>query len=160
MDIALCIIDTERATLEFAGAFFPIYIIRDIDKKQEISKNKIYRRGKNEKVEEEEGFELIQITADKMPIGIYYEKKKFTNHEVKVKTGDLLYMASDGYSDQFGGKRGRKFSSRRFKKILKKIHKLPLEEQKENLENEFLKWKDVEEQVDDVLVMGIKIELI
>jgi len=135
MDIALCILDREKLQLQFSGAFNPLYIVRDE--------------------------EIIQVNADRMPIGIYEydaEEKLFTTQNVDVKKGDGLYVFSDGYADQFGGRRGKKFMTGRFKKILIKIKDLPMEEQRLYLDNTIEKWRDgVSDQIDDILVIGVRV---
>ncbi len=133
MDMALAIIDKKNMSLNFAGANNPAYIIR------------------NEK--------LSKIEADRIPIG--YNKKlnnsKFTNKYVKLMKDDLIYIFSDGYADQFGGKFGKKFNLRRFRELLMHIQKHPLEKQKEISETVLLKWKNDNIQVDDILLIGMKI---
>ena len=135
MDISLCKVNLEKTEMEFAGAFNPLYMIR-------------------------EG-ELIVITGDRMPIGIYEHetnKKLFTNKKLELKKGDILYLFSDGYPDQFGGSRGKKFMIGRFKKVLLKIYPMPMQEQKKFLDETIERWRDgVSEQIDDILVMGVKI---
>lgn len=132
MDISLCIIDRQAGKLEFAGANNPLYFIRDNN--------------------------LRKIQGDKMPIGIHVSAiSPFTNNTLEIKEGDLIYLFSDGYADQFGGTKGRKFMYRPFQDLLLKIHKEPLVEQKELLERTFQAWKGDREQVDDVLVIGLKI---
>ncbi|MDF1549114.1 MAG: YfiR/HmsC family protein [Bacteroidales bacterium] len=136
MDIALCIIDKETKVLDFAGANNPLLIIRD-----HVSE-----------------IEIINVKADEMPIGIYYqEKSKFTNHKVQLQKGDLCYIFSDGYPDQFGGKHGRKFMAKRFKNLLAVHSDKPMEQQKAVLEKAFDAWKGENRQIDDVLVVGLKI---
>ncbi len=101
---------------------------------------------------------LIEIKADRMPIGIYTDEiKLFTNHEIQLSAGDTIYIFSDGYTDQFGGPQGKKFKSKPFKQLLVDIHKKDMAEQKEILDRTFKEWKGNLEQVDDVLVMGIRI---
>lgn len=133
MDIALYIIDFDSYKLQFAGAYNPLLLIRE---------------GK-----------MIQHKADKMPIGIYIKKEKpFTNHEIEVKKGDILYTYSDGYVDQFGGDEGRKFLSKRFKKLLLEIHDKSMDEQKQILDHTIEQWHGEKfEQLDDILVIGTKI---
>ncbi len=139
MDLALCIIDTDEMTLQFAGAYNPLYILRD--------------------------GEISRVKADRMPIGIYLrEKESFTNNIVKIQKGDLLYIFSDGYVDQFGGEKDSKIRSAKFKELLIENHKKPLEAQKAGLV-EFLDfWMNHVDktgrkykQVDDILVIGIEI---
>lgn len=132
MDMALCVLDLETRNLQFSGAYNPLYLIR------------------NKK--------LMEIKGDKMPIGIYInEKKSFTNHEQTLKKGDIIYIFSDGYIDQFGGEKGGKFKSRPFKDLLLDIYGKPMNEQKEILNTTLEDWKGANAQVDDILVMGFRI---
>jgi len=145
MDVALLIIDTETLELQYAGAYNPLYIIR---------KNK--KSDQNEEENKEE-YELIQIKADRQPIGIHLLEKEFTNHTFQLEKEDCLYSFSDGYVDQFGGETGEKFKAKRFKELLLSVQGKSMDEQKRILEQNFIKWKRDVAQIDDVLVMGIKI---
>jgi len=138
MDISLCIIDSSTNTLEYAGANNPLWIIR---------------RNENSKAE------LIEYKADKMPIGIYrHEQEEFTNHSVQLKHGDSVYLSSDGFEDQFGGEKGRKFLAKNLKQLLVDINEQSMLQQKETLEETLTSWMDDNhEQVDDILVMGLRI---
>lgn len=130
MDITLCIIDYNERTLEFSGAYNPVYLIR----------NK----------------ELIEIKGDKMPIGIHTSiKDSFTNHKYSLMEDDRIYMFSDGYIDQFGGPKGKKFKTNQFKEILLKIHEEPIDRQYEILNKTIEEWQGDMKQIDDILVMGI-----
>jgi serine phosphatase RsbU (regulator of sigma subunit) len=133
MDIALLSIDFDNKILEYAGAFNPVYYIRDN--------------------------ELQQILADKFPVGAFIgeELNKFTNHELKLKPGDVLYVFSDGYADQFGGPKNKKFMSKQFRELLMEIYPLPMEKQKETLTRRMNEWMGENEQVDDILIIGIRI---
>ncbi len=132
MDIALCILDKEKNTLQYAGAYNQLIIINN----------------KNE---------LIEVKADKMPIGKHLkEKKSFTNHELKFELNDRFYLFSDGYIHQFGGVRGKKFLLNNFKELLLKICNLPMQEQKQKLIHNFNNWKEGFDQVDDILIIGFK----
>ncbi len=139
MDIALCILDMENIGLQYAGAYNSLYLIR---------------KG-----------ELTEIKADMMPIGISSEAgKSFTNHELTLQKDDAIYMFSDGYFDQFGGDNRKKFMKTRFKQLLLNIQDRIMFDQKEILEhtlNEWMgltgKYKEIYEQIDDIIVMGIKI---
>lgn len=132
MDISFCILDTENNQLQFAGAYNPLYLVRD---------NK-----------------LQIIKADRQPIAIHLKERDFTNHEIDVQKGDCLYMFSDGYKDQFGGEKGQKFKSKKFDELLLNIHQKPMEEQKEILEKEINKWMGgIHEQIDDILVFGVRV---
>jgi len=131
MDIALCSIDFEKKKLEYAGAFNPLYLIRNN--------------------------ELQEFKADRMPIGIYHGKETaFSNNEIKLQKGDCLYIFSDGYIDQIGGDKGKKFLSKTMKKILLSIHKESMPKQKEILNHTLNQWMGRYQQVDDILVIGIR----
>ena len=131
MDMALCVIDTDKQKLQFSGAFRPLYLIRNN--------------------------ELKEFKGDSMPVGIYEDEDlSFTNIEILFNKGDLLYLFSDGYVDQLGGANRKTFRSEVFKKLLISIHKLSMNEQKEALEQKFREWKGDLEQIDDILVLGIR----
>jgi len=132
MDIALCILDTSTLDAQFAGAYNPLFVIRNN--------------------------ELIITKGDRMPIGIHLnEKADFTNHVCKFEKGDMIYLFSDGYVDQTGGDTKRKYLIVNFKTLLLSIHKKDLNEQKQILEDTLKEWKGNNEQVDDILVVGIQI---
>ncbi len=132
MDMALCIIDTKQQTLQFAGANNPLYLLH----------NDI----------------ITETKGDKMPIGIHArDNQPFTNHAINLISGDAIYLFSDGYADQFGGPEGKKFKYKPFKDLLIKNNYLSMEEQKKVLDEMFLKWKGELPQVDDVVVIGIKV---
>ncbi len=141
MDISLLIIDWDTFELQFAGAYNSLYIIR----KNVVETNK------------EETYEVIKLKADRQPIGIYLHEKDFTNHSFQLKKEDTIYALSDGYVDQFGGDLGGKFKSGRFENMLLSFQDKSLEEQKHIINRTFTKWKRDIEQVDDVLIIGIKI---
>ena len=133
LDIALCIIDCEKKNLQFAGANNPIYII----------KNK----------------ELTEIKGDRMPVGIHINyNKPFTNHKIDLESNDQIYLFSDGYADQFGGPHGKKFRYKQFKELLLKISNESMNIQKEILNNVHDNWRGMAEQIDDILVFGLKIK--
>jgi serine phosphatase RsbU (regulator of sigma subunit) len=132
MDIALCVIDFEEMKLQYAGAYNPLYL---------------FRAG-----------ELIEIKADKMPIGIYVkEKESFTNNELDLQKGDTFYIFSDGYADQFGGPTGGKFKSKPFKELLGKIQDKNMADQREILNKNIDDWRGDIDQVDDIIVLGIRV---
>lgn len=133
MDLALCALNWETGELQYAGANNPLWIIR---------------RG----VEEVE-----EIKADKQPIGKYGEEKPFTNHMVKLNPGDSIYIFSDGYPDQFGGERGKKYKSGKMKKYLLSIRDKEMQEQRALLSEEFENWRGDIEQIDDVCVIGVRV---
>jgi len=132
MDISLCVFDPNEMKLEWAGAYNPLYIIR---------------KG-----------ELMEFKADKMPIAIHMnDHLSFTNNEIPVQKGDTFYISSDGYADQFGGADGRKFMSKKYKEMILQIWDKPMNEQKEIIHKAHLDWKGNHEQVDDILVFGVRV---
>ncbi len=132
MDVAICSLDKETYELEYAGANNPLYVVR--------------------------GNEVIQIKADKFAIASFppYELR-YTNHTLKLEKGDGVYIFSDGYADQFGGERGKKFMYKKFRNLLVEIKDLPAQQQRKILNQKFEEWRGIYEQVDDVLVIGVKI---
>jgi len=131
MDIALCSLDTRTNTLQFAGANNGIFVLT--------------------------GGELVEVKSDKQPIGKFIDPKPFTNNEIKVNSGDLIYLYSDGYADQFGGSKGKKLKTTSFREVIKQYSQEKLSEQKHLLEQFFENWRGELEQLDDVCVMGVKI---
>lgn len=100
--------------------------------------------------------ELQKIAGDRMPIGIFKgTEEPFSTQSIRIEPGDRFYMFSDGYADQFGGKLGKKFMYKAFRKLLLDIHHLTMQQQHEKLGTMFDEWKGDLEQVDDVLVMGL-----
>ncbi len=132
MNTVILKIDKETNIMRYAGAYHSIIIVRD---------NKI-----------------IELKTDKEPIGFTYIMTPFTNFEFQLQKGDLIYLYTDGFVDQFGGERGKKFKSRKFKDLLQSISSLPLVNQKQVLKETFNTWKENEEQVDDVTVVGMRID--
>ena len=132
IEIALCVIDLEKNVLEFAGANRPLYLIR-------------------------EGQVRI-IRPDRMPIGIYgQETAPFTRHELELQKGDSLYLFSDGYVDQLGGPKRKTFRVKRFRELLLGIQDQSMEAQKKILLKKLKDWQGDVEQIDDILVMGIRL---
>jgi serine phosphatase RsbU (regulator of sigma subunit)/uncharacterized protein HemY len=132
MDIALCGINKQRKLLRFSGANRPLVIIRNN--------------------------EVLEVDADRKSIGgAIYEDNTFSKQEIVIEKGDVIYLFSDGYVDQFGGENGKKLKSKPFKELLLSVHSLNMDVQKEKLMDAFEKWKGNLEQIDDVCVMGVKI---
>ena len=117
-------------TIEFAGAFFPLYIIRE---------NR-----------------LLDFKGDKYPLGMTPGSINYTNYEIDLLENDMMYLFSDGYVDQFGGEENKKFMYRRFRYLLMTINRFPVEDQKSILEENIKTWMGNAAQVDDILVMGFK----
>jgi len=135
MDIALCTIDVSTMTMEYAGAYNPIYLVRN--------------------------GELIQLAVDKIPIHLFtnYTGKEFNNYEIKIERGDTFYLFSDGYADQFGGPKGKKFRYKNFQELILSVHSMPMIEQREIFDRTLEEWKDAsgDEQTDDILIVGFKV---
>lgn len=134
MDIALCVFHKTKGIVEFAGAFNPLYLIRN---------NKI-----------------MTIKGDRFSVGLGNEhiEETFKNHVLKLQQGDKLYIFSDGYADQFGGPNGKKMKYRRFRHLLLSIHNLSFPQQMEYLDQHFDSWRGQLEQVDDILVLGMNFD--
>jgi len=131
MDMALCSFDPSRGVLEYAGANCPLYLVR--------------------------GGEVLLFAPDKNAIGSFdLNGKSFTDHRIKLQQGDMVYIFSDGYADQFGGPKGKKFLYRRFRELLVEISAHPTERQRGLLQEAFNTWRGAHEQVDDILVIGMR----
>lgn len=133
MDIALCSLSLtgNRWSLEYAGANNSIYFIRNR--------------------------ELKEIKADKQPIGKFFDRKPFTQHEIEIQKGDTIYAFSDGYADQFGGLKGKKFKYKQFEELLLSIQDKTMTEQREILNDAIDNWRGDLEQIDDICIIGAKI---
>lgn len=133
MDVALCCWDEKTMKLEYAGAYNPLYI---------------FRNG-----------ELLEYKANRFPVGTFVDEEinSFTNHEIDVKAGDMVYVFTDGFADQFGGPNGKKFMMNRFRKLLLEIHDKSINDQHDILSKTFKNWKGQLEQIDDVCIVGVKI---
>jgi serine phosphatase RsbU (regulator of sigma subunit) len=130
MDIAVCTVDFEKDTLWYAGANSPLYIVR--------------------------GSELTHYRADKMPVSIHYKMEPFTLHKIQIQKGDTFYIFSDGYADQFGGPKQKKFMSNQLRETLVALSGKPMLQQGERLNEIFEEWKGDSPQVDDVTLIGIR----
>lgn len=136
MDLALCVLDQETNMLQFSGANNPFYLIRDGNGKPVLSEYK----------------------ADRMPIGYYQEKdNSFSKHEIQLNKGDTFYLFSDGFLDQKGGSENKKFMSKNFKNLLLNIQDRSMSDQKILIENKMAEWMGDNSQIDDILVIGVKV---
>jgi len=150
MDCTFCCIDTANTSIEIAAANNPLWIIRPPEGG--------LKQDENGKFKMAPGFKLTELKPDKMPVGKSPKDNiAFTNKTYQLKKGDVVYMFSDGYPDQFGGPRGKKMKYKLLKETLLKNCHLSMAEQKVILQQHFSDWKAGYEQVDDVLVMGIKV---
>lgn len=132
MDISLCVWNKPDNTLEFAGANNPLWILR--------------------------GQEFIEYKADKMPIGAYLEAEvPFSSTVISLQKGDVIYLSTDGYADQFGGEKGKKLKYKPFMELLRRVSKDTMHAQKAALEKAFEDWRKGYEQVDDVSIIGVRV---
>jgi len=132
MDMALIVINTKTSQLQYAGAHNPLYIVTAAN-------------------------ELKELKPDNQTVAINIEMKPFTNHEIGLNQGDCIYLATDGYHDQFGGPSNKKFKGKQLKELFLSIVEKPMNEQREVLDSTFERWRGNGEQIDDVTIMGIRI---
>lgn len=130
MDISVCVVDFAENILWWAGANNPLYLVR--------------------------GNELIHYRADKMPASIHYRMQPFTLHKIELRKGDAFYTFSDGYADQFGGPKQKKYMSSQLKETLVSMAGMPMLKQAERLNEIFEDWKGDSPQVDDVTLIGVR----
>jgi serine phosphatase RsbU (regulator of sigma subunit) len=153
IDISICRIDFDNYKLEYSGAYNPIYIVREDPGNfaHDLSHQAV-------KIDKFGSKLLIEIKADNNPIGISHKMlRNYALHKFKLEKEDVIYLFSDGYADQFGGKLRLKYLYSRFKSFLASISSLPMDKQHDEINNEFLVWKGTEKQIDDILVMGVRI---
>ena len=134
MDLAFCSIDKKHKTLQYAGAFNPLYIVRNNS--------------------------IIEYKGNRFSVGWNGDdigEQIFQNHTIKLEDGDVIYIFTDGYADQFGGPEGKKYKYRRFRHLLLALHQLSMERQVDFLKKSITEWRGNLEQVDDILVIGIRI---
>lgn len=131
MDIALCILDSNTLELNYAGAHINLHYFK--------------------------GNHLEIIKADKQPVGNHIHQKPYTNHKIQLSKTDSIYLFTDGYPDQFGGPKGKKFKHKQLRELLQNCQKEPSIVQYELLSKTFSNWKGLLAQIDDVCVMGIKL---
>ncbi|MEN8118878.1 MAG: tetratricopeptide repeat protein [Bacteroidota bacterium] len=155
MDMSFFIIDSETREVQFSGAFNPLYIIRDNDKIDDVAA--LEDLGFSLYKPQEFNATVIEIKGDRQPIAIYTNEKDFTSHTFQLMEGDRIYSFSDGYPDQFGGEKGKKLKARNFKNLLLTCKNRPMKEQEEFMQNSFDEWKGEIAQIDDVILMGLKI---
>lgn len=131
MDMSLVRIHPDRRTIDWAGANNPLYLLNNN--------------------------EIIEIKANRQPVGYSDSLNPFENHTLNIDPNTILYLFSDGYIDQFGGERGKKYKSKNFKQLLKRIKEKSMEEQKSQLDIAFEDWRGDIEQIDDVCVIGVRV---
>jgi serine phosphatase RsbU (regulator of sigma subunit) len=131
MDLTLCALDLKTKKMQFTGANNPLYILRENN--------------------------IIEIKGDKQPVGNHINEKPFTSHTIQLQKDDVVYTFSDGYVDQFGGEKGKKFMRKRFKELLLSVASNPMKIQKQLINSAFEDWKGELEQLDDVCVIGVRV---
>jgi serine phosphatase RsbU (regulator of sigma subunit) len=130
MDMVVCKVDRAKRQLKFAGANNPLYLVRN--------------------------GELTEYRTDKMPVSIHLVMEPFQGHRIDLEPGDHVFIFSDGYADQFGGPKGKKFKYQPFKDLLVSLVGKDMQEQGRLLDSEFEKWKGDVDQVDDVVLIGMR----
>ena len=130
LDIAFCSVNTDTNILQYAGAYNPLWIIRN--------------------------GEFIEVKATRNPIGFYPKEKPFANNEIQLKNKDKIYIFSDGYKDQFGGQKNKTYTNKKFRELIINISHLPMKEQNKILETNLIEWKGENEQIDDITILGLE----
>ena len=133
MDISLCCLNLKTKILYSSGANNPVLILK------------------------KEASDFVIVEGDRQPIGLYNHAKPFKENKTQLKKGDKIYIFTDGYQDQFGGIKGKKLRSKKFKKLILDSNQLSMSQQKDTLENQFNDWRGDLEQIDDVCVIGVEI---
>jgi serine phosphatase RsbU (regulator of sigma subunit) len=137
MDVALCVWHKSNNILEYAGANNPAWIIRPI--------------------KDTRAHEIIELKANRMPVGYHYEAKDFTSVKFQLEKDDAIYVFTDGFVDQFGGPDGKKYKTKKFKEMLLSIQHLNMKDQALMINKEFNDWRGNNEQIDDLCLVGIKV---
>ena len=147
MDMTICVIDYSTMKMQFSGANNPMYLVRS---KDETAPGPYSATEANGNI-------LYDIRGDHMPVSLSYSMDNFKVHEIDFMKGDIIYLFSDGYADQFGGPDAKKFSYKRFRNLLLSVSKLPLEVQRALLESGITDWMGNNNQIDDIMVVGIRL---
>ncbi|HAS39424.1 MAG TPA: hypothetical protein DCS93_03055 [Microscillaceae bacterium] len=156
LDIAFCAFHKPTRQLNFSGGYSPLYIVKTHPEEVEAvgalpDKSKSYR------VKTANEITLLEIKGDRQPVGIFIREKPFTTHQVTLNEGDLLYAFTDGYVDQLGGDKGRKFMAKHLKELILSHWQMPFVTQQETFEQTLINWQKQTPQVDDILLIGIKL---
>ncbi len=155
IDMTIINYNLKSHTVQFSGANNKAILIAD-----NFDINSRFVEGEIQKLKEEAQSDnkiLVSLLPDKMPVGIYQKLNKFTSVTFKIQEGDIIYMFSDGYADQFGGKKMKKFKYNNLRNILLTISDQPMDKQRDILDKEFENWKNGYEQIDDVTIGGFKL---
>jgi serine phosphatase RsbU (regulator of sigma subunit) len=156
MDISICRLNLNTWQINWSGANNPLWIVSHMDTEVFTTQNKSVSSGKINSLGEE-GKHLFEIKADKQPIGYSPHPAPFTDHQIDLMKGDVFYLFTDGFADQFGGPEGKKFMYKKFKNTLLSISDDTTDQQQDKLETIFRDWKGNLEQVDDVCIIGVRV---
>jgi len=163
MDISLCSLEYKNeksATLNWSGANNPLWIVKKLKslESDESSEKTDQQLSKPSQLAQLSQLEFIEYKANKQPIGAYLDRKPFTNHTIELTKGDTLYIFTDGYADQFGGEKGKKFKYTSMRDLFLSINNLPMKQQKEKLNDVIEGWmQNSFEQIDDMCIIGVRI---
>jgi len=153
MDMSFIRIDFDNLVLDFSGANNPLYIISQSEPEVLTSNSKV----KSLQLDESDTWTLYEVKPDKMPIAIYEKMNEFQNNRLQLHKHDRIYMFSDGFVDQFGGPKEKKFMSKPFKRLLLEHSSLSMQEQKDLLDQTIISWMKDTNQVDDISIMGVEV---
>lgn len=151
IDIALCVYNPEKSIIEYTGARNSLYLVRE--KRSTLFVNEVEIKPSMDSGK----YSLFEVKADRKSLEPNDEVVNYTNNHVKVEKGDMIYLFSDGYADQFGGGDEKKFGYKRLRQTILSVQGLPMKDQKKRLDHVFNEWKNDYEQVDDTTILGIKI---
>jgi len=151
MDMAIALVNPKTLVMDFAGAYLSAIVVRE-------GEPKYSKESTNPRITQSDGLSLIEFRGDKMPIGHHISgTTPFSNQTVQLQKGDMLYLFSDGYVDQFGGEKNIKFLLNNFRHLLFSVYTKEVSQQKEILINTIEEYKGDKKQVDDMLVLGVRI---
>lgn len=159
MDMALCSFDLDTHILKFSGALNNLYLVRRKQLTDQLEITSSHGVTSISCHVENDTHQLFLIKGDRIPIGFTYpgQPTEFSEYSLKIQSGDTIYLTSDGFSDQFGGKLGKKFGQQRFRKVLLNIQSKAIKSQLEEMNSVLENWKKSEAQVDDICVMGVQL---
>ena len=156
MEMLICRLNRKKRILQYAGALRPLYLVRENTTESDFD---ISLNEGDYVLREREDYLFFEIFPTKKTVGTLNssESKAFEQRTLQLKEGDMLYLTSDGYSDQFGGPKNKKFLTKNLRKLLIQLHHLNGNEQKQILKDSFFDWKGSNEQVDDISIMGVRV---
>jgi serine phosphatase RsbU (regulator of sigma subunit) len=149
MEMGIVIIDPEKKECQFAGANRPLLLFRKKEPAKDIE------RIPYPSIENDD-YELYTIKGDNQPLGVHWDEQRFTNHVIKLEERDSFYIYSDGFVDQYGGKKRKKFKTRNFRKLLLSVQSESMKNQRKLIVDAFEEWRGSYEQIDDVCVIGVR----